>query len=169
MPARGETAVRRERCRRDLACSPERVLPASPRRDSAIDPALDAVCLKAMSLKPEDRYDSCRSLADDVERWAADEPVSAWREPLPARAGRWLRRHRTWVIAASSAAVVMLLGLSAVATVQARAYRDLMRYNTDLLVANRRESAARSQAERGSRWPATPSRPTTPGPARTCS
>ncbi len=116
-------------------------------RDSAIDPALDAVCLKAMSLKPEDRYDSCRSLADDVERWAADEPVSAWREPLPARAGRWLRRHRTWVIAASSAAVVMLLGLSAVATVQARAYRDLMRYNTDLLVANRRESAARSQAE----------------------
>ncbi len=29
---------------------------------------------------PEDRYASCRALADDVERWAADEPVTAWGE-----------------------------------------------------------------------------------------
>ena len=34
-----------------------------------------AVCLKAMATKPEDRYASCRALADDVERWMADEPV----------------------------------------------------------------------------------------------
>ena len=115
--------------------------------DSAIDRALDAVCLKAMALKPEDRYASCRSLADDVERWAADEPVSAWREPLPTRAGRWIRRHRTWVIAASAAALATLVGLGAVATVQARANRDLTRHNSDLLAANRRENAARSQAE----------------------
>ena len=121
--------------------------PPPRNRDSSIDPALDAVCLKAMALKPEDRYASCRSLADDVERWAADEPVSAWREPLATRAGRWIRRHRTWVIAASAATLVTLLGLGAVATVQARANRDLTRYNTDLLAANRRESAARSQAE----------------------
>ena len=36
--------------------------------------------------RPEDRYASSRALADDVERWAADEPVSAWREPWPRRA-----------------------------------------------------------------------------------
>ena len=121
---------------------------APPRTsDPAIDPALDAICLKAMALKPEDRYASCRSLADDVERWAADEPVSAWREPLPVRAGRWIRRHRTWLVAASATALVTLLGLGAVATVQARANRDLKRHNADLLAANRRENAARSQAE----------------------
>ena len=34
-----------------------------------------------MATKPEDRYASCRALADDVERWMADEPVSAWAEP----------------------------------------------------------------------------------------
>ena len=57
---------------------------SSTRRSTA---ALEAICLKAMALKPEDRYASCRALADDVERWTADEPVSAWREPLPC-AGR---------------------------------------------------------------------------------
>jgi eukaryotic-like serine/threonine-protein kinase len=113
----------------------------------AIDPALSAVCMKAMALEPKDRYVSCRSLADDVERWAADEPVSAWHEPLTKRALRWTRRHRTWLVAASAAAIMMLVGLGAVATVQAQANRDLKRHNSDLTAANKREQAARSQAE----------------------
>ncbi len=45
--------------------------------DPALDRALEAVCLKAMTTKPADRYASCPALAEDVERWAADEPVSA--------------------------------------------------------------------------------------------
>ena len=31
-----------------------------------------------------DRYSSPKALADDVERWMADEPVTAWREPWDA-------------------------------------------------------------------------------------
>jgi serine/threonine-protein kinase len=38
--------------------------------------ALDATCVKAMALRPEDRYPSALALADAVERWLADEPVS---------------------------------------------------------------------------------------------
>ena len=38
-----------------------------------------------MALRPEDRYASPRALADDVEHWLADEPVSAYREPWPER------------------------------------------------------------------------------------
>ena len=53
-----------------------------PRVDPSIDPALEAVCLKAMATSPEDRYATPRALAEDVERWSADEPVSAWREPF---------------------------------------------------------------------------------------
>jgi hypothetical protein len=49
--------------------------------DPSIDKALEAVCLKAMAPKPEDRYPGCRALAEDIERWMADEPVRAWREP----------------------------------------------------------------------------------------
>jgi formylglycine-generating enzyme required for sulfatase activity/tRNA A-37 threonylcarbamoyl transferase component Bud32 len=67
--------------------------------DRAIAPALDAVCLKAMALKPGDRYPSPRALADDLEHWLADEPVTAYREPWHRRLGRWRRRHPTAVTA----------------------------------------------------------------------
>ena len=50
--------------------------------DPALDKALEAVCLKAMANHPEDRYPTPKALADDLDRWMADEPVSAWREPL---------------------------------------------------------------------------------------
>src|SRR4051794_4467559 len=73
--------------------------------DPALDPALEAVCLKAMALRPEDRYPTARALADDVERWTADEPVSAYREPPARRARRWARRNRTAVTAATVALV----------------------------------------------------------------
>ena len=36
-----------------------------------------------MAASPEDRYASCRALAEDVERWTADEPVDG----LPRAAG----------------------------------------------------------------------------------
>jgi formylglycine-generating enzyme required for sulfatase activity/tRNA A-37 threonylcarbamoyl transferase component Bud32 len=64
---------------------------------------LDAICRKAMSANPEDRYASPRALADDIEHWLADEPVSAWREPTAVRARRWVARHRTGVAAAGAA------------------------------------------------------------------
>ena len=47
----------------------------------SIDRALEAVCVKAMACQPADRYGSPTALAEDVERWMADEPVSAWQEP----------------------------------------------------------------------------------------
>jgi serine/threonine-protein kinase len=59
--------------------------------------ALEAVCLKALAKKPENRYPSAGELAKEVQRYLADEPVQAYREPLPARLWRWTRRHRTLV------------------------------------------------------------------------
>ena len=97
--------------------------------DPAIDRALEAVCLKAMALKPEDRYGSCRALAEDIERWMADEPVSAWREPFSRRARRWARRNRTAVAAALVALVAGVVGLGAVAGVQAWANNALRKAN----------------------------------------
>src|SRR5262249_38617072 len=67
--------------------------------------ALAAVCHKAMARRPQDRYASALALASDLEHWLADEPVTAYREPLREQARRWLRRHRTL---ASSATVLLL-------------------------------------------------------------
>jgi serine/threonine-protein kinase len=104
--------------------------------DPSIDPSLEAVCSKAMATKPEDRYGSCRGLAEDLERWMADEPVSAWREPLSRRARRWARRNRPLVTAASAAVLVALGGLGAVLAVQRGANRVLAARNVDLDRAN---------------------------------
>jgi serine/threonine-protein kinase len=97
--------------------------------EPTMDRALEAVCLKATATDPADRYASCRLLAEDVERWMADEPVSAWREPLGRRARRWARRHRTTVAAALVALLTGLVSLGGVAAVQARANNALRRAN----------------------------------------
>jgi serine/threonine-protein kinase len=104
--------------------------------DPSIDKALEAVCLRAMALQPEDRYASCRALAEDVERWMADEPVTAWKEPVSRRLLRWLTRHRVGVTAAGAALVVALAGTAAVLVVQTRANAALARANGALGVAN---------------------------------
>ena len=93
--------------------------------DATIDPALEAVCLKAMALEPGARYASAKALAEDVERWMADEPVSAWREPLSRRARRWAKRNRTPVTAAAVALMAGVVGLSAVLVVQTQAKAEI--------------------------------------------
>jgi tetratricopeptide (TPR) repeat protein len=68
-------------------------------------------------------------LADDIERWMADEPVSAWREPISRGVRRWMQRNRTAVAAALVALVALLAGLGAVTGVQARANGALRKAN----------------------------------------
>jgi tetratricopeptide (TPR) repeat protein/tRNA A-37 threonylcarbamoyl transferase component Bud32 len=119
-----------------------------PRRlDPSIDPPLEAVCLKAMALSPEARYATPRALADDVERWMADEPVTAWREPVSRRARRWARRNRTKVAAASVALAAVLVGLAAVASVQTRANKQLRLANDATKRALAESEESRNQAE----------------------
>jgi eukaryotic-like serine/threonine-protein kinase len=113
----------------------------------AIDSALEAVCLKAMATKAEDRYASCRALADDVERWTADEPGTAWREPASRRVLRWLTRHRTGVTAAGAALLVALAGTAAVLAVQTRANADLKRSNAELAIANEKVNRANADLQ----------------------
>jgi tetratricopeptide (TPR) repeat protein len=120
----------------------------SPRSlDRTIDPALEAVCLKAMALKAGDRYATPRALAEDVERWTADEPVSAWREPFSRRARRWMRRHRTAVTAAAVALLAGIAGLAVVTTLQVRANAKLTRANDDTKRALAASEESRKQAE----------------------
>jgi eukaryotic-like serine/threonine-protein kinase len=74
---------------------------------------LEAVCLKAMALAPESRYPSAQALSNDIEAWMADEPVSAWREPLSTRGRRWVKRHRPAVSAAIAVLIVFGAALAA--------------------------------------------------------
>jgi serine/threonine-protein kinase len=115
--------------------------------DPTLDHPLEAICLTAMALRPEDRYPRVRALADDLERWLADEPVSARREPLTRRAGRWARRNRSLMMASAAAVLVALAGLAAVLAVQTRANLWLREANINLGIANAKVSRANSELQ----------------------
>jgi serine/threonine-protein kinase len=111
----------------------------SPRRlEPSVEKALEAICLKAMAAQPEERYNSPRVLADDIERWMADEPVTAWRQPLGERTRRWMRRHRPAVAGGAAllvtAVVALLIGtiLLRAANERVREQRDVARRQREL-------------------------------------
>jgi eukaryotic-like serine/threonine-protein kinase len=122
---------------------PRSVRPDVPR-------ALEAVCLKAMAPRPEGRYASPRGLADDIEHWLADEPVSAHREGWGARLARWSRRHRAWVRGAAAALAVGLVAAVALAVQQASAADRERRIADRERTANELAQARLVQVERGS-------------------
>jgi serine/threonine-protein kinase len=102
----------------------------------ALEKVLEAVCTKAMATTPQDRYASCRALAEDVERWAADEPVTAYPEPWARTLVRWVTRHRTGVTGVAAAVLAGVVGLAAVLAVQAQA-------NAQLSASLKRETKAK--------------------------
>jgi serine/threonine-protein kinase len=119
---------------------------ARPRElDRRVHPALEAICLKAMARKPEDRFASVRALAEDIDCWLADEPVKAWREPWSFQARRWIKRHRTGVVAAVAACTAaVLLGVLGLYTYQAQLRRDAFVAATALARAEEAQRDART-------------------------
>jgi eukaryotic-like serine/threonine-protein kinase len=117
-----------------------------PRRvNPDVPPALESICLKAMARAPEDRYPSARALAEDVERWLADEPVSAHRDGVVARLARRARRHRT---AAAGAAALLVTGMVALAIGTALIGRESAHREVQRRLAVRNFSMARGAVDR---------------------
>jgi serine/threonine protein kinase len=117
-------------------------------RDRSIDPALEAVCLKAMALRPEDRYATPKALTDDIEQWMADEPVTAWREPRGRRVRRWVGRNRTLVTSVVSLLATAFVAMS-VAIVLINAARSEAEKESRLRgIALRNEQTALAEAKK---------------------
>jgi eukaryotic-like serine/threonine-protein kinase len=66
-----------------------------------LDGDLDNIVLKAMHKDPQRRYASAQALGDDVQRYLAGEPVTARRDSVAYRAGKFVLRHKLGVTAAS--------------------------------------------------------------------
>jgi serine/threonine protein kinase len=116
--------------------------PARPRSlDKGTPPALEAVCLRALAKQPAARYARAKNLADEVQRWLADEPVSAHRDPLSTRARRWATRHRPLVRAAAVLLVAGLVGLSAGTFLLNRARAETDRQRQEAVWARERAEA----------------------------
>lgn len=98
--------------------------PMPRERQSLVPASLESICLKAMALKPDDRYASVLELAADLERWLNDDPVSAFQEPWMARVARLSRRHRAWTQAGlAGLAVVSIVSIFFLWQLQAKVER----------------------------------------------
>ncbi|QEG24906.1 protein kinase domain-containing protein [Mariniblastus fucicola] len=104
--------------------------------DKSIPRPLEAICLKAMRTYPSRRYSTASDLSDDVERWLADETVSAFPEPLLQRATRAIRKNRTAATAVAAATVMALLGLLGMNLVTRSKNREIQARNTEIELRN---------------------------------
>ena len=115
--------------------------------NSAVPAALQAICLRAMALQPGDRYVSPRELADDVERYLADEPVKAHAEPASVKARRWMRKHPRTVAALAATVLVGLTSAVVMAGVVSAKNAQLANSNLELIKANQAERLAKQDAQ----------------------
>ncbi len=83
---------------------------------------LDTIMLMALRKEPERRYASAEKLSEDLQRHFDGRPVLARKDTLPYRAGKFARRHRLVVAAASVVAASLVAG-AGVAVWQAKRAR----------------------------------------------
>ena len=86
---------------------------SNPMRPRQINPrvprAIDAVCLKALAGRREDRYGGAEELSRDVVSFLDGNPVSAYRENIFEKTGRWLGKNRFIVLLILAYLIMRLL------------------------------------------------------------
>jgi tetratricopeptide (TPR) repeat protein len=103
-PYRGATQV-------EIALAVINQVPMKPRHLVPDIPiALEAICLKAMAKRREDRYPTMKAFAEDLQRWLEGEPVEASPGGRVATTVRRLSRHKTSSLIAAAAGVAVVLG-----------------------------------------------------------
>lgn len=81
----------------------------------AVPKDLRTICFKCLAKNPADRYRSAASLADDLERFARGEPVSAVPLTPMQTAWRWARRHPAMAGMLGVTSAVLIAGVTGIA------------------------------------------------------
>ena len=72
--------------------------PPAPRKvNGAIPRDLETIVLKAIDKEPARRYVTAQEMADDLQRFLANEPIQARRPSVVEYVAKWMRRHRSLV------------------------------------------------------------------------
>lgn len=121
--------------------------PTPRQRLPSVPAALDAVCRRALAHIPAERYATPQSLADDLECWLADEPLTVHRESLARRAARWLRKHPRWSSGGLAALLVGAVALTVSLSIFGVLNHQLEQTNQKLTTTNSKLSESRRLAE----------------------
>jgi len=88
--------------------------PESPRALNAkVDADLQAICLKCLERDPSRRYDSARSLSEDLESWLVGKPIQARPVGPVMRLWRWCRRKPALAGVILLASIILASGAAA--------------------------------------------------------
>ena len=107
--------------------------PESLDRIQANIPAeLTAICERAMSREPEDRYADIGDMAEDLRAYQEGRVVRAYETGAVAEFRKWVRRNRGMAASIAAGTVLAIGGLISTSVVQARANRLLADKNSEL-------------------------------------
>jgi serine/threonine protein kinase len=109
----------------------------SQKRDD-IPRGLEAICLKAMAIDPDARYLTGVEIADDIELWLADQPVSALNERWYERQARWMRHHQGLAQTILTCVLLVVVGLTVWGTSAVNARNNLVQTRVEALNAEGR-------------------------------
>src|SRR5262249_31141062 len=71
---------------------------------------LDTIVVKALKKDPAERYPSVTALAEDVQRYLKNQPISARPDTITYRAAKFVRRNRTVVALGGLAIAAIVAG-----------------------------------------------------------
>ena len=103
--------------------------PVPPRRRAPkqkIPRELEAVCLKAMAMDPNDRYADVPALIADVTHYLEEKPVAARPDSVARRAWKWCRRHPVISSTVSVSALVLVVAATALRVSRLIRYYELV-------------------------------------------
>jgi serine/threonine protein kinase/tetratricopeptide (TPR) repeat protein len=84
---------------------------------------LDNIVLKALHKQPGRRYTSVEQFSEDIRHHLTGLPVVARNDTLAYRAGKFILRHKTGVLAASTVALALIVGVIVTGWMAVRASR----------------------------------------------
>ena len=88
-----------------------------------LDGDLDWIVMKALEVDRGRRFETALALADDLQRYMSEKPVTARPPTFSYQFSKFVRRHRVQVVAASVAVVALLVGTIAAGVGMVRATR----------------------------------------------
>jgi eukaryotic-like serine/threonine-protein kinase len=135
-----EPAIRGENYREMLNHVAEQE-PVAPRLVNASIPQdLDTIIRKAISKEPSQRYTTAQTLADDLQRWLDNKPISAKPPTAWQRIAKWRKRNSMLVNMAAVLMALMSVGLLATTLI-------VLRQQSETQQALDREIEQRNQAQ----------------------
>lgn len=86
------------------------MFPNARQTNPRVPKALDAICSRAMHVRPARRYETPLEFKADIENWLSDQPLVALPDQWVDKVARFVRKHRRWALASALTLIAITVG-----------------------------------------------------------